>query len=366
MRLKVPDISSLRLPGPGRRTSKKVGASPGTLVAEPDARPTTWRIFAWSEDELEEHGELSVEKIQEISGRRPMTWVDVVGVGSIEQIQELGAAFEIHPLALEDAVNVRHPAKIDVHGASLFAIVRPLRVGEPGSDHLAIFARPGLVVTFRNEDHGHLEPVVERLKGGGMGRIRRRGHDYLSYVIVDTVIDGFLPAIDALGDELERAEEEILDDPESASLEGLHRLRRSTNYLRKAIVPHREVVAGLRRHDTPGIEDETRLYLRDAYDHVLRAIDTIESHRELAASLMDFYLSIIGQRTNDVMKLLTIVATIFIPLSFIVGLYGMNFDTSSPWNMPELSWRYGYPFVWGVMITIVTGFLWFLWRKGWL
>lgn len=331
-----------------------------------DARPTKIRLLAWGPaEDLQEVADPPPEELAGWEGRCPMVWVDVVGLGDLDLLRRVGEVVGLHPLALEDVLNVHHQAKLDVSPDGLFAIARFARAEEGGHEQISFWAKPGFVVTFRDSDDGDLEPIRRRL-GNPNGRLRQRAEDYFLYAMVDVVIDGYFPVLDRLGEDLERVEEALFEDPEALGFADLHQLRRRAHASRRTLLPHRELVAGLRRHDTPGVSDETRLFLGDAVDHVVRLLEIVDGHGDLAAQLMDVSMSMIGQRTNEVMKLLTIVATIFIPLSFVAGLYGMNFDTSSPWNMPELSWRYGYLMAWGMMLTLAGGFLWFLRRKGWL
>jgi magnesium transporter len=233
------------------------------------------------------------------------------------------------------------------------------------TEQLSLFLGQGFVVTFQERVGDCFDPVRARLRKGGP--IRTRGPDYLTYALIDALVDSWFPVLEQHGERLEDLEDEILVHPARRTIARIHELRRDLMALRRAVWPLRDALGALCRDPTPLIAGETRTYLRDCYDHAVQIIDLLESGRELSADLTDAYLSNINNRMNEIMKVLAVIATIFLPLSFIASVYGMNFHTDkSPWNMPELAWRFGYPFALGLMVLTVIGMLFFFWRRGWL
>ena len=223
----------------------------------------------------------------------------------------------------------------------------------------------GWVLTFQERAGDCFEPVRERLRHG-KGRIRQTGADYLAYALLDAAIDGYFPLLETMGEAIETLEDSVVTDPDRRQVEQLHHIKRDLLVLRRAIWPLRELLGALLRDETSVITPATRPYLRDTYDHTVQLMDIVETYREIASGLLDVYLSSQSARLNEVMKVLTIIATIFMPMSFVASLYGMNFDTTHPFNMPELSWPFGYAFALFIMATIATGLLWWFKRKGWL
>jgi magnesium transporter len=237
--------------------------------------------------------------------------------------------------------------------------------GHLESEQVSLFLGPDFVVTFQERPGDCLEPVRERIRKK-VARIRDAGPGYLTYSILDAVIDHFFPLLEAYGERLETLEDRIILRPDRSVVAEIHDMKRELLYVRRAIWPQREALNTLVRDDIPHISAETRLYLRDCYDHCVRLIDLVETYREVCSDLMDLYLSSISNRMNEIMKVLTIISTLFIPLTFVVGVYGMNFDTASPWNMPELKWYFGYPLCLALMAAITVGQIFFFRRKGWI
>lgn len=363
-------IGASRLLVPKRR-KPPAGAAPGTLAVAPDAPPPRMHLIAYDANGLVERdlagpGELAAELADGVVdgvGADTVVWIDVQGLGDETTIHRIGDVFAIHPLALADAVNVPQRPKSETwDGVNLF-ITRMLRLGdhhEIQSEQLTIFFGARFVVTLQEQYGDVLDPVRQRIRTG-KGLMRRSGPDYLAYAIIDTVIDGYYPVVEAIGDRLEELEELVLDCPTPAVLARVHRTRRELLGLRRAVWPQREAVNGLVRDDSPLVSSTVRQYLRDCYDHAVQLADVIETYRELAAGLMDIYLSSVSQRTNEVMKVLTIMSTIFIPLTFLAGIYGMNFE-----YMPELHWRWAYPALMGLMAAIAILMLAGFWRRGWI
>lgn len=294
-------------------------------------------------------------------------WLHVQGRPEPRQLRALGAAYGLHPLALEDILRREGRAKTESFDGQQFVVLNVLQDladGGLGQYQLGFFLGPGWLISFSEAPEALFEPVRKRLRAGG--KICEHGADYLLYTLTDVVVDSAFPLLETLGDRLELLEDEILDDPSHDARNAIHYAKRELVQMRRAWWPQREVIATLMRDDTHSLSDTTRLYLRDCHEHSVIVIDFVETYREMASSLLDTYLSAVSQRMNDVMKALTIIATIFLPLTFLAGLYGMNFDTASPWNMPELHWRYGYLGVLGIMGVVVAGMLVWFRRKRWL
>ena len=326
-------------------------------------------MVRYDPDDLVEADLLSPAGLDEVP-EEEMCWVDVTG-HDVALLAELGERLEVHPLALEDVVNVGQRPKIDDYESSLFIVLDLISWAEDEAsltkEQISVIVQDGLLLSVRERDSDVFEPVRERLRKGIGRRIRRMGADYLAYALMDTVVDHVFPVLDRIGEHIEEIESSLLDDPTEDDLNQLHRLKRDLLLLRRSVWPLREAVGTLLRGDNELVTDETRVFLRDVADHVAQAIDIIETFREMTSSLVDLYLSSVSNRMNEIMKVLTIIATIFIPLSFVAGLYGMNFDPEvSPWNMPELDWYWGYPAALAVMMAIAGALLIFFRRKGWI
>jgi magnesium transporter len=299
-----------------------------------------------------------------------MCWVDVTG-HDVAVISELGKRLEVHPLALEDVVNVGQRPKVDDYESSLYIVLDLIRWDADGTsltkEQVSLIIQDGLLLSVRERESAVFEPIQDRIRKGVGRRIRNGAADYLGYALIDTVVDHLFPVLDRIGEQVESIEDSLLDEPTRDDLNDLHRLKRDLLLMRRSAWPLREALGSLLRGESALIGDEARLFLRDVADHVAQAIDIIETYREMASSLVDLYLSSVSNRMNEVMKVLTIIATIFIPLSFVAGLYGMNFDAGvSPWNMPELGWYWGYPMALVVMAAIAVALLVFFRRRGWM
>jgi magnesium transporter len=282
-------------------------------------------------------------------------------------VRGIGDHFGLHPLALEDTVHVHQRAKSEDYGEYVYFVCRmvTLEEGKFVIEQVSLFIFPDLVLSFQERPGDCLEPVRERLRKS-KGKIRFQSADYLAYAIIDALIDGYFPVLEKVGDDLEDLEELILENPTERLLQQVHQTKRELLTLRRAIWPIREAVNALMREDLQAISPDTRVFLRDCYDHSIQLVDLVENYRELASGLMDLYMTGVSNRMNEVMKILTIFATIFMPLGFIAGLYGMNFNTQSPYNMPELSWMYGYPFALALMLFTAVGLIMYFRRKQWI
>jgi len=353
----------------GRRTFRhvQVGAPPGTLRADHEALRPRITVIAYGPDELTEREIERPEELEDLAGRQPVSWVNIDGLGDIDVLQTIGRIFGLHPLALEDVVNVFQRAKLEHFGEHLFFVGRMVqRKDHLESEQVSLFLGDDFLLSFQERPGDCFEPVRHRLRSG-RETIRSKGPDYLAYALVDALIDNFFPVLETYGELLGNLEDEVLGRPHPDTAQRIQEAKRDLLNLRRAAWPHREAVSQLWRDDTPLIEQGTRLYLRDCYDHVVQLMDLVENYREMGSGLMDLHLSMISNRMNDVMKVLTIIATVFIPLGFIAGVYGMNFDPEvSAWNMPELGWAWGYPYVLGLMAAVSATMVWYFYRKGWI
>ena len=341
------------------------GTSPGTLTVDPGALAPSLEVIAYGPEELTVEAQPTQDRLRALLESQPVTWLNVDGLGSSETIESIGRLFGLHPLALEDVLNVEHRPKVESYGDFYFIIARMSRgVERSDTEQVSVFLGRKFVVTFQERSGDCLDPIRDRLRSGRV-RIRNSGADYLAYAIIDTIVDAFFPVVESFSDRLEDLEREILADPRQEAMVRLRHIKRELLTLRRAIWPLREALSSLTREESDLVTGATQIFLRDCYDHVVQLNDLIESQREFSTGLMDLYMSSISNRMNEVMKVLTMIATLFIPLSFVAGLYGMNFDTASPWNLPELGWRYGYPFALGLMAGISVLFVIFFKRKGW-
>ncbi len=353
--------------GPRRARRSAPGTVPGTIHVDPEAPRPELSVMAWGPEAFEELQAPTLGAVQELRQRFPVVWVNVDGLGDKGTLEELQKHFGLHALAMEDVVNVHQRPKVDAYDGHLYVVMRMLTTHEGLADEqVSLFVGDGWVLSFQERPGDCLDSVRARARQG-RPRIRKGGADYLAYAIIDAVVDHLFPVLEHYGDLLEALEERIFtgsgDDPAMT----LQRIKRDLAGMRRAVWPLREALSQLLREDSPLVREETRIYLRDAYDHTVQLLDLVETDREIASGLKDAHLTVISTRMNEVMKVLTIIGTIFIPLGFIAGLYGMNFDPgASPWNMPELGWAFGYPAALLLMVAVAGGLLLFFRRKGWL
>jgi magnesium transporter len=347
------------------------GAPPGTLSVHPGARPSRVRIMAYGPEGLTERTVADPKEIAALADKSPVVWVDVDGLGDLETVRRLGEIFHLHPLALEDVLNVHQRPKVDQYGQHFFLVARmPSWNHGLETEQLSIFLGRNFVITLQDALPGDcLEPVRQRIRNG-TGRIRQLGSDYLVYSILDAVTDSHFPILEQFGEELETIEDAILATPDPSHVARLHGLKRDLLAIRRVCWPFRDALQTLLRDRVAEgdlIREETRVYMRDCYDHATRIIEWIENYRELSADLMNLYLTRLNNHMNEVMKVLTVFATVFIPLTFITSIYGMNFSPdASPWNMPELRWYMGYPAIMLVLLVVGVALVYFFFRKGWL
>ncbi len=333
-------------------------------MVDPAAMPTRIQVIGFGNGKFIEKILPSLEELPALRRECPTLWLDVIGLGSDALLREIASVLQFHPLAMEDVVNVHQRAKVEEFQDYLFVVARMIDGPDVhDTEQLSFFVKPGLLVSFQEREGDCWEPLRQRLRNN-RGRVCDRGVDHLLYALLDAVIDSYFPPMERIADQVDEVEDKITVQIESSQLKKVLELRSQLLAIRKAIRPHREMVNELMRASMPIVTDETRVCLRDCYDHVIQITDSIDTYRELTSDLRDFYLSTVSNSMNEVMKVLTIISTIFIPLSFVAGVYGMNFKENSPWNMPELSWYYGYPFALGLMLAIATSLLiYFKWRR---
>jgi len=351
------------------------GTAPGTLQfdggpeAEESAGAFRVQLVDYTHDELIERELASASECKPFLERDSKTWIQIYGRPSADTLRSLGSQFGLHELALEDVVNSGQRPKVEHYGDQLFLVMAmpTYRDGRVEVAQISLFAGENYVICFCPTLEDVFAPIRKRMHPPLNGRFRTHGVDYLVYAIADLIIDQGFPVLEEFGYEIERLEEELMLQPGRQTLGWIHQLKRELLLLRRMLWPQREVINYLLRDEGSLIHESTRVYLRDCYDHCIQIMDLLESFRDMATGMLDVYLSSISNRTNDIMRVLTIIATIFIPLTFIVGVYGMNFSNDkSPWAMPELHWYYGYPLCWGLMLAITVGLLWFFRRRGWL
>ena len=346
------------------------GALPGTLRIPEDALPTELFLISYSPEAVHTATIDHPEECRGIGDPQDVSWLDARGLGTETKLLQMSQTLGFHPLMLEDIVNVPHRPKIDFYDGKILIIMQMVRPKPTGSgvssEQVSFVLGENFLVTFQEEpEWDSFDPVRDRIRRGN-GTIRRQNVDYLAYALLDTIVDSFFPVLEIIGETLEELEEEVVDNPTSQTIEKIHRMRRGLMKLRRYIWPQRSVINGLIRDSDKLISQEVRVYLQDVYDHIVQVVDIIESYREIASSLMDVYLSSINNRMNEVMKLLTVISSIFIPLTFIAGVYGMNFNPEkSPFNMPELEWYWGYAICLAVMATIAALQIYFFWKRGW-
>jgi len=345
------------------------GSPPGTLVIE-DGEPPEVHVIDYCLDAVHE---VKLDAVDDVlsylqDDSPSTTWIDVRGIRHRPSFERLGEIFHIHPLALEDVVNVPQRPHTDAYPEQQLIITRMVELveGKIRTEQLALVVGDGYVVTVQEDaEHDCLDAVRERLRSG-RGAIRTAGAEHLAYALIDAVVDGFYPVLETIGEQLDDLELEVTSGDRSLAHK-IHQLKRDLLTIRRAIWPQRDLLNGLLRDESNHITAKIRPYLRDTYDHAVQVMDMVETYREIASGLMDLYLSGVSNRMNETMKVLTIISTVFLPMTFIAGVYGMNFNPeASRYNMPELNWRYGYPFALALMVLSLLGLFWYYRRKGWI
>ena len=344
------------------------GSAPGTLSIEPDASPTEISIFDYNADQISHCQGLTTKEIVPYLDTESVSWVDVQGLGDEKVLREIGEIFKLPPLVLEDIVNVPQRPKLELYPDFLLITTQMVMVKKKGfwTEQVSFILGKNYLLTIQEEPlRDPFDPVRNRLEKN-IGSIRQLGADYLCYALVDAIVDNFFPVLETYGDRLEILEEEAITKPNERTLKKIYKIRRELLAFRRLVWPQREIFNSIIRDGSEHISPSILNYVRDCYDHTIQIIDVIETYRELASGLTDVYLSATGNKMNEIMKVLTIISTIFIPLTFIAGIYGMNFNTEkSPFNMPELNWYWGYVVCLGIMLLISSIQLYIFWKKGW-
>jgi magnesium transporter len=350
-----------------KKISRKAGLPPGTLVhiGERKSEQVRITVFEYGEEECRERELVSLSEYLPSEGKSVVTWINIDGLHQTDVIETLGRLFNLHPLTLEDIVNTGQYPKIEDYRDYLYLVFRMHSYHEGKrvieSEQISLCVHSNVVLSFQEEPGGDLfDPIRDRIRNG-KGRIRKMGADYLAYSLIDAVVDSYFIILEKLGERVSVLEERVMNDPSRQFLHEIHIIKRELIFLRKSIWPLRKVIRSMERGDSMLINDSVRIYLRDVYDHTIRIIETVEAYRDIMAGILDIYLSSITNRTNAVMKVLTIIATIFMPLTFIAGIYGMNFK-----YMPELEWRWGYPLILLGMAFLGISMLLFFKKKNWL
>ena len=349
-----------------KKKAKKPGLSPGTLVhiGERKAEKVKIKVIDYDEGYYEEKELDSIEACFSYRSKPTMTWINIDGIHQVDMIEKLGKAYSLHPLVLEDILNTEHRPKMDEFEDYLFITLKMLTYDttekQLKSEQMSLVLGRNFVISFQELEGDVFDPVRERLRGG-KGQLRKMGCDYLAYALMDAIVDNYFILLEQIGEDIEDLEEELLSNPKPETAQEIHALKRELIFLRKSVWPLREVISALERGETPLIHEKTTIFLRDVYDHTIQVIDTVETFRDMVSGMVDIYLSSVSNRMNEVMKVLTMIATIFIPLSFIAGVYGMNFKF-----MPELEWHWSYFVVLGVMVVLGVIMLFWFRQKRWL
>ncbi len=351
-----------------RRRRHRDLEAPVAASLPPGGVPTTLRMTACDGQETHESVVLRPDELALARERWPVIWVDVEGLDDLATIRMIGDIFQVGDLALEDAVTPDERPKVEVFGHQVLIAVRMARADGDTivTDPVCIFLGDRYVLTFRDRSVRDGFEEVRRKIRHGRTRLGHLGADHLCALLLDAVIEGYFPVLEGFGDRLETLEEEAINAPSRDSLTRIHDVRNDLMTLRRALWPTRDVLHALGREQTPFVGDHARAHFRDSYDHTMELLDLMENYREIGSDLRDIYLASLNNRMNDVMKVLTVIATIFMPLTFITGYYGMNFNTASPWNMPLLNFRYGNLVAIAVMVATTVGMVLFFWRRGWL
>ncbi len=340
---------------------------PGSLVhiGEKKAEEVKITIIDYDETHFQEKVIKTIEECIPFKDKPTVTWINVDGIHQVELLEKLGQCYGLHPLTLEDILNTDQRPKIEDFGDYVFIVLKMLyyrdKTDEIVTEQMSLILGLNFVISFQEGIEGDVfDPIRERIRSD-KGRIRKMGADYLAYSLLDSIVDYYFVILEKLGERIESLEEKLVANPNPETLQIIHNLKREMIFLRKSVWPLREVISGLERGESSLIKESTRIYLRDVYDHTIQVIDTIETFRDMLSGMLDIYLSSVSNRLNAVMKVLTIIATIFMPLTFLAGIYGMNFKF-----MPELEWRWGYPLIWIVMLGIGIFMLFYFKKKKWL
>lgn len=349
-----------------KKASKKAGQSPGTLVHVGEQKIETTRITLMSYDQnrLEEKDLKRIEESFAFKDTPPVSWINIDGLHEVEVIEKIGTHFGLHPLTMEDIVNTGQRPKVEDSEEYIYLVFKMLKFDENtshlSSEQVSLILGPHYLISFQETEGDVFNFVRERIRKGRV-RIRNSGPDYLAYALIDAVVDHYFLILEKMGEKIERLEEQLHEKPTPEILQGIHDLRREMIYFRKQAWPIREVLNTWQKMESSIFDEANKAFIRDVYDHTIQVIDTIESFRDIISGMMDLYMSTVSNKMNEVMKVLTIMATIFIPLTFVAGIYGMNFK-----YMPELEWKWSYPVLWILLVVIFLGMMIYFKRKKWL
>jgi len=349
-----------------RRTNKSRGLPPGSLVHIGDKKTdkTKISIIDYSIGKFDEKEIKNIEECINLKRRPSTTWINIDGLHQVDIIEKIGKCFEIHPLVLEDILNTEQRPKMEDYDKYIFFILKMLyiddKTNEIQSEQVSIILGQNYVISFQEKIGDVFDPIRERIRKG-KGRIRKMGPDYLAYSLIDAIVDNYFSLLENIGDRVEEIESRLISNPIPETLQKIYNLKREMIYLRKSVWPLRELINNLLREESKLIKKNTHVYLRDLYDQTIQVIDTIETFRDMISGMLDIYMSSVSNKMNETMKVLTIFAAIFIPLTFIAGVYGMNFT-----HMPELNWEYGYVFSLFIMASLVVTMLIFFKRRKWI
>lgn len=345
---------------------RKAGLLPGTLVHVGERRLESARITVidYDQNSFQEKQVTAVEDCFAFKATPTVTWINIDGLHDVSIIEKIGTHYDLHPLILEDILHVGQRPKFEDLEGYIFVVLMMFRYDEESqrilSEQVSLILGPNFVLSFQESIGDVFDEIRDRIRNA-KGKVRKMGPDYLMYALLDAIVDGYFGILEKIGDKIESMEEDLVGDPSQQTLRQIHNLKREMVFLRRSVWPLRELISGLQRSESPLIVETTGLYLKDVYDHTIQVIDTVESFRDMISGMLDIYLSSISNRMNAVMKVLTIIATIFIPLTFVAGVYGMNFE-----HMPELKWQWGYAAVWLVMVIMAGGMIVYFKRKKWL
>lgn len=349
-----------------KKTSKKAGLSPGTLVhiGEKKAETTKFSLINYDQEQLQEKELATIDESFPYKDTPAITWINIDGLHEIDIIEKIGHHFDIHPLTLEDIVNTGQRPKAEDYDDYVFIVFKMLFYDDANmhitSEQVSLILGAHYLISFQEKEGDVFNFVRERIRKA-KGRIRKSGPDYLTYALIDATVDHYFFILEKVGEKLEQIEEELLENPKPQTLQSIHSLKREMIYFRKQVWPIRELLNHLMHEESQLVQESSHIFFRDIYDHTIQVIDSIESMRDVLTGMLDLYLSTLSNRMNEVMKVLTIMATIFIPLTFVAGIYGMNFKF-----MPELEWKWSYPILWGVLAAIFASMILWFRRKRWL
>ena len=350
-----------------KKRSGKTGLPPGSLVhiGERLTEKTRITVLDYDEANIEEKEISTARECRQFKDRPTVTWIHINGIHDVQTLEEFGTIFGLHPLTLEDILNSDHRPKMEDFCEYIYVVLKAFysnndQANEIHSEQISIVLGRTFVISFQEKETDIFRPIRERIRAG-KGRLRKSGADYLAYALIDSIVDNYFTILEQVGERIEILEESLVKSPSTQILQSIQNLKREMIFLRKTVWPLREAISSLERTGCQLVQESTDIYLKDIYDHTIQVIDTIETFRDMLSGILDIYLSSISNRMNEIMKVLTVIATIFMPLTFLAGVYGMNFK-----YMPELEWHWGYFSIWGIMLAIAISMLIYFRRKKWL